>query len=577
MSILKIKDSQGNWVGVPTVKGDTGNGISSAILNNDYTLTLTFTDGTTYKTPSIRGEKGEKGEPATDMEIHICSASEYDSTTRIPTITNPNDKTFYLVPTEDGTSPDLFTEWVYVNGAWEMFGSAKIDLSGYLTDVQINGESVVQNGIANIDLTGIDQNADDITELKEDLTATNAELADVRVGANGTTYNSAGAAVRGQISDLKNTLNSVAEYVAPVNLYNKNSPLNIDNYRLQAGSESTPASGSSISHPIKIEAGKTYTFKYSASYYGVTANRIVKYCDKDGNLINEFRSISATDNGTASGTFTVSAEQIAKNSDYVCVNVRMIDKGVMIFAEGDTLPAYSDWFEPYWLIRESALPENLPLPANAQNNLLYGKKVAFTGDSICYGAGAAGGYPAIIGAENGMIVSNTGQTGSTLATGTTVDGGNRGWISQKVGNMPDGYDYYIVEGGVNDAAGDVNVPLGTLSSGYTETLDTTTLYGAMEQICKTLQTTFLGKKYGFLIPHNCYAMSHRWNTEFRPAMKQCLKKWGIPYLDLSDECAQLNNLSALRIYTLNGDGWHPTEEGYRLYYVPKIEAWMKTL
>lgn len=179
MSILKIKDSQGNWVGVPTVKGDkgnTGNGISSAILNDDYTLTLTFTDGTTYKTPSIRGEKGEKGEPATDMEIHICSASEYDAETRIPTIANPNDKTFYLVPTEDGTSPDLFTEWVYVNNAWEMFGSMKIDLSGYLTDVQINGESVVQNGIANIDLTGIDQNADDITDLKEDLTQISAQI-----------------------------------------------------------------------------------------------------------------------------------------------------------------------------------------------------------------------------------------------------------------------------------------------------------------------------------------------------------------------------------------------------------------
>lgn len=150
MSILKIKDSQGNWVGVPTVKGDTGNGISSAILNDDYTLTLTFTDGTTYKTPSIRGEKGEKGEPATDMEIHICSITEYDAETRIPTIANPNDKTFYLVPTEDGTSPDLFTEWVYVNNAWEMFGSASIDLSGYLTDVTVNGTSVVTDGVANV-------------------------------------------------------------------------------------------------------------------------------------------------------------------------------------------------------------------------------------------------------------------------------------------------------------------------------------------------------------------------------------------------------------------------------------------
>ena len=38
-----------------------GNGIASAVLNPDYTLTLTFTDGTSYTTPPIRGEKGEQG------------------------------------------------------------------------------------------------------------------------------------------------------------------------------------------------------------------------------------------------------------------------------------------------------------------------------------------------------------------------------------------------------------------------------------------------------------------------------------------------------------------------------------
>ena len=42
--------------------GATGNGIASAVLNSDYTLTLTFTDGTSYTTSSIRGERGEKGE-----------------------------------------------------------------------------------------------------------------------------------------------------------------------------------------------------------------------------------------------------------------------------------------------------------------------------------------------------------------------------------------------------------------------------------------------------------------------------------------------------------------------------------
>lgn len=43
-------------------KGETGNGIASAVLNDDYTLTLTFTDGTTYTTPTpIRGAIGPTG------------------------------------------------------------------------------------------------------------------------------------------------------------------------------------------------------------------------------------------------------------------------------------------------------------------------------------------------------------------------------------------------------------------------------------------------------------------------------------------------------------------------------------
>lgn len=48
-------------------QGDAGNGIKAAALNSDYTLTLTFDDGTIYTTPSIRGAKGETGAPG----VHI--------------------------------------------------------------------------------------------------------------------------------------------------------------------------------------------------------------------------------------------------------------------------------------------------------------------------------------------------------------------------------------------------------------------------------------------------------------------------------------------------------------------------
>lgn len=50
-----IRGAQGN-------DGDDGVGIASTVLNADYTLTITLTDGTSYTTPSIRGQKGEKGD-----------------------------------------------------------------------------------------------------------------------------------------------------------------------------------------------------------------------------------------------------------------------------------------------------------------------------------------------------------------------------------------------------------------------------------------------------------------------------------------------------------------------------------
>lgn len=47
--------------GTPGEPGKNGNGIKSAVLNADYTLTLNFDDGTSYTTPSIRGATGATG------------------------------------------------------------------------------------------------------------------------------------------------------------------------------------------------------------------------------------------------------------------------------------------------------------------------------------------------------------------------------------------------------------------------------------------------------------------------------------------------------------------------------------
>lgn len=55
MSVRGVQGEQG-------IQGETGNGIAGTTLNPDYTLTIEFTDGSSYTTPiSIRGAQGEQG------------------------------------------------------------------------------------------------------------------------------------------------------------------------------------------------------------------------------------------------------------------------------------------------------------------------------------------------------------------------------------------------------------------------------------------------------------------------------------------------------------------------------------
>ena len=87
------------------------------------------------------------------MDIHICTAGEYNAETGVPTIQNPDSKTFYLVP--GGDTPNLYVEWVYTNNAWEQFGSATIDLSNYVqkTDYATNDAAGVVKINPNVGIT----------------------------------------------------------------------------------------------------------------------------------------------------------------------------------------------------------------------------------------------------------------------------------------------------------------------------------------------------------------------------------------------------------------------------------------
>lgn len=209
---------------------------------------------------------------------------------------------------------------------------------------------------------------------------------------------------------------------------------------------------------------------------------------------------------------------------------------------------------------------------------LHGKSVSFNGDSICAGTYYTGGYGKIIADTYDMTYENIAVGGATIIQGLLGEDGvtPRHSVSATIANMSADADYIIVEGGLNDA--NESRPLGAITDGYDDTLNTSTFYGAFEYMCKELVTRFAGKKIGYIATHKRVTGFDSRYTEnsYYYAAKKCCEKWGVPFCDLNTLLPPLSLIESLKNVYM-GDSFHPNEFGYRLYYVPKIVAFMESL
>ena len=122
--------------------GATGNGIASTVLNDDFTLTVHFTDGTSYTTPSIRGatgpqgKQGEKGEPGSGFKVLGYYATE---SALSAAVTNPAAGDAYGIGTSEPY--DIYI-WDGVNHEWVNNGALQ-GAQGIQGEPGIQGEQGV--------------------------------------------------------------------------------------------------------------------------------------------------------------------------------------------------------------------------------------------------------------------------------------------------------------------------------------------------------------------------------------------------------------------------------------------------
>ena len=109
--------------------GKDGNGIESAVLNADYTLTITFTNGAKYTTPSIRGKDGE------DAVSPTVVVKESTEDAYVLTITDANGS--FDTPNLRGGGGGGAPMWIYAFGqSYNSLGVITKD--GYESDFDVD-------------------------------------------------------------------------------------------------------------------------------------------------------------------------------------------------------------------------------------------------------------------------------------------------------------------------------------------------------------------------------------------------------------------------------------------------------
>ena len=290
-----------------------------------------------------------------------------------------------------------------------------------------------------------------------------------------------------------------------------------------------------------------------------TAEVMLSMQKPDGTCI--FNS-GIVENGNA--VFELTAQMLAVEGTAYC-EVNIFDEDASLFSSSTFSLEIEKAVRQDGVIESSSEFSALQKAMAQVVNPLYGKTILDFGDSIAYGNDTAGvGYADMIAERNGMTVHSYAVGGHKLSQ----------ILAQLQSATEETADYVLLEGGYNDANPSALTPVGTLSSGYTATLDTSTFYGALETLLKTAQTKYPSAKTVYVIVHR--TRRTQW-PDYAEAIKAACDKWSVPVVNLMEQGGLNSNIDAMLNAYTDSVGVHPNEAGYLKWYVPPIEAKLREL
>ena len=385
---------------------------------------------------------------------------------------------------------------------------------------KINSIQAQQNNLSSKHTT-LSQRMDTFTKLAEGSTTGDSELRDIRVGANGITYNTAGDAVRGQYTQLHEDLE---------NLINKRNRIYNDKQRLIYSDLHTEYSlNYYTSLPIKLNVG---SYKIDLSAWSNIS--VVTKCSEDGTPIEML--VVGNEKGFSTYTFTLTEECFIE------------------FCYSKDTP------QPIYLYT---------LDTTDKNKEFSGYKWCCIGDSLTeHNLRTTKNYEQYVSESTGITVVNLGVSGSGYKAGNN--------FYARVQNIPLDSDVVTIFGSGNDLYTDT--PLGNVTDTGFNTL-CGCINETIDSIIERMPTVNLGivtptpwKDFPPTTPNNSMDLYSQALVEI------CIRR-SIPCLDLY-HCSNLRPWTKEgrdACYTKDGEnGVHPNEQGHKLI-APRFKALLESL